>query len=126
MAGRSKKESNIYFKLTVNNELKKILEIYLSKKGTTIEEQLEKEIQSALDKTITKFVPKDVQNLLKEMELIEHKQKKKEEKENEKEYVEDDIKNDEINEENINEIEEKESYFNEHNEEKRVQGRRCF
>lgn len=91
MAGRSKKESNIYFKLTVNNELKKILEIYLSKKGTTIEEQLEKEIQSALDKTITKFVPKDVQNLLKEMELIEHKQKKKEEKE---------------------------SYFNEHNEEK--------
>ncbi|MFR5267280.1 hypothetical protein [Clostridium sp.] len=44
------------------------------------------------------------------MELIEFKPKK--------EYAKDDIKNDEIDGENINEIEQKESYFNAHNEEK--------
>ena len=57
-----------------------------------------------LHKIITNFVLKYIENLLKEMELIEPKQKKKEEIEVEKEYVEDDIQN--------GEIEEKEPYLN--------------
>ena len=57
-----------------------------------------------LHKFIINFVLKYVENLLKEMELIEPKQKKKEEIEVEKEYVEDDIQN--------GEIEEKEPYLN--------------
>lgn len=57
-----------------------------------------------LHKIIINFVLKYVENLLKEMELIEPKQKKKEEIEVEKEYVEDDIQN--------SEIEEKEPYLN--------------
>lgn len=57
-----------------------------------------------LHKIIINFVLKYVENLLKEMELIEPKQKKKEEIEVEKEYVEDDIQN--------GEIEEKEPYLN--------------